>query len=228
MPPEDATAIVADDHELFRLALAELLGQQHGFARVHAVPSFDEALECLGREQDARLALFDLVMPGLNDAASLEAVRRAFPTVKVVVVSGSERREDILAALAAGVHGYIPKTMRLPAISAALSAVLDGGLFVPPALATLPPEATVEWPASLLAPRPAALAGLTARQRDVLPLLREGRSNKEIARALGLGSGTVKVHVAAILRALGVASRAGVAAATPDAVATSGVRPPPR
>ena len=232
MPLEDVTAVIADDHELFRVALAELLARHHGFGRVVAVASFDEALDCLGREAGARLALFDLVMPGMGEPGCLEAVRRAFPEVRVVVVSGSERREDILAALAAGVHGYIPKTLRLAAIGAALRAVLQGEVYVPASLATLPPEPVqelipgpnegpnqgpIQVPAAGplaerqgLGPRPASL---TARQRDVLVLLRQGRSNKEIARALGLGSGTVKVHVAGILRALGVASRTGVAAA---------------
>lgn len=200
-----STALIADDHELFRVALSELLTRHHGCGRVIAASSFDEAMDHLDGEPGIGLALFDLVMPGMSGAGGLAAVRRSFPETRVVVVSGSERREDILAALAAGVHGYIPKTLSLPAIDAALRRVLQGEVYVPAVLAALPPDS---------APRPDAESrapALTGRQREVLALLREGRSNKEIARALGLGPGTVKVHVAAVLRALGVASRTGVA-----------------
>lgn len=215
MQPDGPTAIVADDHELFRVALSELLTRQHGFARVIEVASLDEALERLGDGPDIALALFDLMMPGMRGAGCLEAVRRVFPGVRVVVVSGSEARADILQALAAGVHGYIPKTLRLAGIGAAIRQVLDGGIYAPPSLAELPPEAEAREarPTASHPSPPSALPELTVRQREVLGLLGQGRSNKEIARTLGLGSGTVKVHVAAVLRLLNVSNRAAAAAA---------------
>ena len=193
-------AVVADDHELPRAALSALLKGRLGFERVIETASLDEAFERLGEEPDVALALFDLDMPGVKDAFSQQAVREIHPAMKTAVVSGSTRREDMLAALAAGVHGYVPKCLSLGAMETALGDILGGRIFVPPSIAELSPARGVA-PLS----RPPAL---TDRQRDVLRLLIDTPSNNEIARALGLGLGTVKIHLAGLYRALGGGGRA--------------------
>ncbi|MFC3691103.1 response regulator [Chenggangzhangella methanolivorans] len=192
-------AVIADDHELPRAALSALLKSRLGFERVVETASLDEAFERLGEEEGVALALFDLDMPGVKDAFSLQAVRETHPAMKTAVVSGSIRREDMLAALAAGVHGYVPKTLPLGEMEAALAEIVAGRIFLPASIAEL-------TPARGLAPlgRPPAL---TERQHDVLRLLIDNQSNKEIARALGLGLGTVKIHLAGLFRALGVGGR---------------------
>lgn len=209
------SAIVADDHELFRAALSSILKTRLGFAAVTESASLDGALEHLGETQ-ATLALFDLNMPGMETASSLLAVRECYPGVRVAVVSGSTKRGDILLALEAGVHGYIPKTLGIDDITQALRMVLDGWIFVPPSLADV--QGSEDLPL-LRPPRAAPEAAedqgpvnLTPRQREVLDLLTQGKSNKEIARALKLGEGTVKVHMAALFRVLGVQSRSAAAA----------------
>jgi DNA-binding NarL/FixJ family response regulator len=156
--------------------------------------------------------LFDLAMPGMEGAASLRAVRECFPTIRAAVVSASSSRQTILRALEAGVHGYVPKNLGVAEFPRALQLILDGVLYVPISLADVSPleeaaEPTVKLTVDVIAD------GLTPRQRDVLQLLVRGHSNKEIARLLGLSEGTVKVHMAAVFRRLGVASRSAAAVA---------------
>jgi DNA-binding NarL/FixJ family response regulator len=120
-----------------------------------------------------------------------------------------------LLALEAGAHGYVPKGLGVAELSRALQTIADGTIFVPPLLAEL--GAFEDEPSmpltSSYSSQPRSDKSLTTRQRQVLDLLVEGKSNKEIARSLKLGEGTVKVHVAALFRTLGVTSRAAAAAA---------------
>ncbi len=208
------TALIADDDEFFRLALASLLRSKLGFKQVIETASLDEAIERLSEAGDISVALFDLSMPGMQSPASLRAVRENFPDLRVAVVSASEEKEDIFLALRAGVHGYVPKGVGVAELPRALQIILEGSIYVPPSLASLPsPEEELkEGAAPGQSPRPAKDI-LTPRQWDCLELIVQGRSNKEIARTLKLGEGTVKVHVAALFRSLGVSSRSGVAAA---------------
>jgi DNA-binding NarL/FixJ family response regulator len=130
--------------------------------------------------------------------------------VVIAVVSGSVSRQDILAALGVGVHGYIPKALGPAELVRALEVVLAGQIYVPPMLAKAASETAA--PPSAGEPPADAMSRLTPRQREVLQALISGRSNKEIARQLGLGEGTVKIHVAALLRTLQLPNRAAAAA----------------
>jgi DNA-binding NarL/FixJ family response regulator len=210
------SALIADDDEFFRAALSAILTKQLGFAKVLEAASLDEALEQLGTQEGISAAFFDLSMPGVQSPANLKAVRECFPGTRMAVVSSSRRRQDILLALEAGVHGYVPKGLGIKDLTAALRTILEGAIYVPPGLADLP--AVSEEPTDPLrhgssSDNSGAASALTARQRDVLELLVQGKSNKEIARTLTLGEGTVKVHVAALFRNLGVRTRSGAAAA---------------
>jgi DNA-binding NarL/FixJ family response regulator len=206
-------ALVADDDEFFRIALCAILVKRLGFTHVIETGSLDEALERLGSHKAVSLALFDLAMPGMQGAASLTAVRKYFPHVRVAVVSGSGRRGDILTALDTGVHGYVPKSLRVDAMTNALQLIIDGAIYVPPSLAD---PATVDA-GTCTPPAEASIAPekvrsmLTPRQQDVLRLLVQGKSNKEIAQALALSPATVKIHLAAVFQTLGVNTRAGAA-----------------
>ena len=135
-------ALVADDHELYRTGLSSLLRHSLGFEQVIEVTTFQDALARLGSNPLISLATLDLAMTGVNGAASLQLIRHLRPTLPVAVITGSTRREDLLQALAAGVQGYAPKTLCATELARGLETVLDGRLFVPPALF----DPTATWP----------------------------------------------------------------------------------
>ncbi|MFW6076350.1 MAG: LuxR C-terminal-related transcriptional regulator [Hyphomicrobiales bacterium] len=210
-------ALVADDDEFFRMAISSILLDRLGVAEVIEVGSLDEAMERLGERADITLALFDLAMPGMHGPANLGAVRETFPDILTAVVSASRRRQDILTTLDAGAHGYVPKAMGVDQLTHALGTILAGTIYVPTLLAQTSTDGS-ESSASQFSAQdrraaPDVLARLTPRQRDVLELLVKGKSNKEIARELDLGEGTVKIHLAALFRNLGVRNRATAAVA---------------
>ncbi len=202
-------ALVADDHGMVRLGLALTLRDRLGFSEVVEAGSLDEALAVLGERHDVDLALFDLSMPGMAGAASLKAVCETHPQLRVAVVSAREDRGVVLEALRAGVHGYIPKQLPDERLVKALQTVLAGERYIPE---TILAQDTLENQADQ-PPAPELAERLTPRQCDVLRLLVAGKANKEIARALDLGEGTVKIHMAALFRTLGVQNRAGAVAA---------------
>ena len=204
-------ALIADDDEFFRMALRVILTDKLGYTKVVEASSLDDAVDLLSERSDISLALFDLSMPGMESAASLRAVRECFHDLRIAVVSGSQRRRDILLALASGVHGYVPKSAGAASIAHALRMVTDGVIYVPPSVAEIDGTGEEVEASGKDAPR-ATSDALTPRQREVLELLVQGKSNKEIARTLSLGEGTVKVHMSALFRSLGTNSRSAAAA----------------
>lgn len=201
------TILIADDHEVTRQGLGHVLRLGLSAARFVEAGTFDEALEQLA-DTDIFLAVFDIGMPGLTSPRDLVKVRRLRPDIRVVVLSGSQERVHILAALEAGVHGYVVKSERSATLVKRIQHVLAGEIYVPPVLAKLPDEVR-SGPA--IEPQAPHAAALTPRQKDVLRLIGEGLSNKEIANRLQLAEGTIKMHVAAILRTIGASNRAHAA-----------------
>lgn len=197
-------ALIADDHELFRSGMKQLLVDMLSAEDVREAESMDRALEILTNEGAGDLVLVDWRMPGMSGAESLAALRDGFPEAKVAVISAWEERSDILAALGAGVHGYIPKSLSSTQIAAALQGILDGRIFVPPAMGKREGVGGEAGGAGGKLDQDK----LTLRQRDVLQELLKGQASKEIARTLDIAEGTVKIHLAAIYRALGVRTRA--------------------
>jgi DNA-binding NarL/FixJ family response regulator len=198
--------LIADDHALLRQGLRQLLADENPACEFAEADGLDAALEILAGN-GADLLLIDLGMPGMAGAESLRALREAHPETRIAVVTGSDERATILACLGAGIHGYILKSSPVEEIQRAISTILAGGVYVAPSLVRLgtevppPPPRPVRNPSLLEPPR------FTTRQLDVLRLLAEGRSTKDIARTLELGPGTVKIHLAAIFRALNAHSR---------------------
>lgn len=212
--PAARVAIIADDDEFFRMALAAVLTQRYNIDRVIQTGSYSDAMAAIGAEDEVTIALFDLNMPGMSGPALLHHLRETCGHVgKVAVVSASRRREDIIETLASGAHGYICKASGVQELSDALGQILDGRIYVPRLLADLAPADAAPVPV-IIAKQPAPEApALSPRQSCVLEMLVRGKSNKEIARELNLGAGTVKVHMAALFSKLGVANRSAAAVA---------------
>lgn len=191
--------LLIDDHTLFRDALSLLLSHHlPGLTILHA-GDIASAARVLDEHPDLQLALLDLGLPDSDGLASLQRWREHAPQVTTVVLSADERPATVLAALDAGAAGFIPKTAQGTVLQDALRAVIEGRAWVP--LAALDAQAA---PPRNAAPAPIELS---PRQRDVLRLLIEGRSNKLICRELDLSESTVKTHLAAIFRRLEVENR---------------------
>jgi len=207
------TALVADDHELYREGLAQFLKDELCFSKVVEAGSLDEAVALLSTNQDIELALVDLCMPGVNGPQSLQRLRLKCPDLKIAIVAASEAKGDVVAAVASGINGYIPKVLRRKELGAALRTVLAGQIYVPRLILAYESEfidlaskskSQSNDPDVPLA-KPATL--LTPRQLEVLTFIREGQSNPEIARRMGISIRTVKSHVAHLLMLLQVRSR---------------------
>lgn len=206
------TVLVADDHEVVRYAMVQMLKQSFGVARVLEARCFDDVMHALESE-DVQLVLCDLGMPGLQAPHQLSCIRRLRPQAKLVVLSGREERSAVLAALEAGVHGYLLKSTPNEENLDRLSYILGGQIYVPPLVAVVDGATQASQESSEEANGAgAASIKLSRRQRQVLEGLVRGLSNKEIARELELAEGTIKMHVGAVLRALGVTSRTRAAA----------------
>lgn len=193
--------LLVDGFPMVRAALTGLIEQHFAGAAVQGVDTVAAAGAALA-EGLPRLVLLDLRVEGGFEL--LQQIHRDHLLLPVVVISGSDDAEDALRALGAGAMGYVPERSDLHTLVQALQLVLAGGTYVPP----LKPRVQEAPPAAAAAPLPQwAELPLTPRQKHVLHLLTQGLSNKLIARELGVSVDTVKDHVAAVLKALGVASR---------------------
>jgi DNA-binding NarL/FixJ family response regulator len=200
--------LIGDDHLLFREGLRRLLEQLSADAEFVDASTFDEVLaSAASATTDIDLALIDLQMPGWPGFRGIETLRGHLPKTPIVVVSASESVSDMKAAFEHGASGYIPKSSSVKVMLGALNLVFSGGVYVPPA-ALLSPDGGADVAGPVQTPSGRyGTASLTHRQWEVLNCLREGKSNKQIAYELGLSEGTVKIHVTAIFKSLGVKNR---------------------
>jgi two-component system nitrate/nitrite response regulator NarL len=199
--------LLVDDHALVRKGIEELL-QSRGVQVVASVSSGEEGVR-RARELSSDLILLDIKMPGMTGIETLKQLRASGVRTPVVMLTMSRDDEDLGAALRAGAQGYLLKDIDPEELVPALKAVLGGDNVVDEELVgTLARIVRTEAGADRQAPRPAApFADLTPREREILEHIAGGSSNKMIARALDISDGTVKLHVKAILRKLGMRSR---------------------
>lgn len=213
--------LLVDDHPLILTALSSVIEGMGGEVKVRGVPNAEAARGALAADPSIDLVLLDLRLGGAGSAgddgsdgfALLAELREAHPATPVVVVSATDRQADVVRAIDLGAMGFVPKRASNDVLFEALRVVMRGGVFVPTVEDGAPagdghdghggPGVAEPSPDSA----PLSSYRLTPRQTDVLGLLLRGQSNKLIARELNLSVETVKDHVAAVLRALGVNSR---------------------
>jgi DNA-binding NarL/FixJ family response regulator len=203
--------LLVEDHALFREGFRLLLQQIDPQAEILEAADARSALDCAGAHTDLSLVLLDLGLPDMPGLDVISEFRERFPACPVVVLSGSDDRDTVMASLDRGAMGFIPKASNSQLLMGALQLVFAHGVYIPPSVLMRPSGgASANNAAAQGNARGAALPsdlGLTERQVEVLKLLVQGQSNKLIARKLELAEATVKAHVTAVLRALKVTTR---------------------
>jgi DNA-binding NarL/FixJ family response regulator len=211
--------LLVDDHPLILSALKAMIEKLHPGVQVVALASEPAVRQEIANHAEHDLVLLDLQLGDVTGFDLLRDLRSSWPTVPVVVISASDRASDVIQAIDLGAMGFLPKRMSTEALGDALKLVIEGGIYVPtmtvgevvapPPMPALAPAPEVPADADPAASNPQNYdhLGITPRQTDVLLLLLQGAPNKDIARRLGLSVETVKDHVQAVLRALGVSSR---------------------
>ena len=202
--------VVLDEHTAYRSGLCALIAANVPRAEVVEASSLIQALSQL-LSSTFNLALVDADLSGIGPLNPRKAAREASPNTHFAIISASDARTEILAGLAAGFHGFISKHQSDTDILSAITEILSGRFYVPSSVVEAGDGhvgggrfSGEALPTPLIE---AAILKLTKRQREVLLLLARGKSNKEIARALDIAEATTKIHVAALLRTLGVRNR---------------------
>jgi DNA-binding NarL/FixJ family response regulator len=207
---DNVEILVIDDHALIREALRGVLKEVKGDATVLEASSCGKAMQVIAEHPDLDLILLDLNLPDRDGFSVLTELGERYPAISVVVLSAQQDRGSVVRALDLGALGFIPKSGQREVMVSALQLVFAGGVYIPPEILardSSAPQAGEKQPA---ADRPSvspADLGLTERQVDVLSLVMQGKRNKAICRVLNLAEPTVKNHVTAILKALGVSNR---------------------
>jgi DNA-binding NarL/FixJ family response regulator len=185
--------LIADDHFVVRMGLLALINTQPDMIVVAEASTGKEAVE-LFRQHRPDIALMDLRMPEVNGIEAIALIRREFPDARLIVLSSYDGDEDIYRALQAGARAYLLKSMLRENVLETIRTVHAGLRRIPEEIATRLAERMNR-------------DQLTAREMEVLRLIVDGKSNKEIAAALHVSEGTVKIHVNNILSKLGVSDR---------------------
>ncbi len=202
--------LVIDDHPLVQEGVAaalESLGHD-----VHVIAAADSAqgLTAAAANPDIDLVLLDLALPGMSGLGVITALHERFPSLPVVVLSALEDPENVRQAISAGAMGFVPKSAQTRVLIEVLQQVLEGNVSVPshlhPSTAPVPPGAAPTFGGITQSSEP-DVALLTLRQLEVLSRLCQGKTNKQVATELGLSEKTVKAHVTAIFKVLGVVNR---------------------
>ena len=185
--------LVVDDHFVVRMGLTTLINTQSDMTVVGEATNGKQAVE-LFRAERPDVTLMDLRMPEMNGVDAITAIRNEHPDCRIIVLTTYDGDEDIYRAFQAGARAYLLKDMHRDELLEAIRSVYRGQRFIPPVVA------------SSLADR-MPRSELTTREMEVLRLIVKGMSNKEIASALDITEGTVKVHVNNVLGKLGVSDR---------------------
>lgn len=207
---ESLSILIADDHSLVREGLKMALADLPANSNIVEAASAGEVLDTMSGSAHVDLIILDLHMPGVNDLDLLKTLCNSYPDVPLVVVSADENPRTMQRVVEHGAVGFIPKSAAHNVLASALQLVMSGGVYIPTQLFDRP-AATVPAPGMHAKGNPRDR--FTGRQMDVLELVASGHSNKVIARRLGLSEHTIKIHLSAVFRTLGVSNRTEAAIA---------------
>ena len=207
MCSQSGVTLITSDQASYRHYLAGLLKLECGFAEVIETTSFNQALMALKDRSDIAMAIFDLPSPMTRHRSRVRSLRTLFPRVRIAIAASSDDRADILAALQAGAHGYLPKSLGTSEMLQALRAMSQGDIFVPAMMSVLPSCSD----AGCSSRSSVRYTELTSRQKDVLLLIQSGMRNKDIARALNLTKNTINFYAHTLYRKLGTTRKVLIA-----------------
>ncbi len=194
------TILIADDHDMICDAVSQTLATPGGF-NVLSAGSFASVMSTLQAEDSVEMLLLDVFMPGMAGLESVQKILTAYPELKVILFSGNASSDFVFQAFKLGVRGYVPKTMPLRSLTAALQLVQSGQMFLPMSL--LQAQGNV----GTLEPAQDAQSQLTAKEVRMLRFVADGKTNKEIAWSLGVSEVTVKMYMRSVFSKLGAANR---------------------
>ncbi|WP_158971175.1 response regulator transcription factor [Paraglaciecola sp. L3A3] len=193
--------LVVDDHTLFREGLVYVFDKLEDDTTVLEASSYENAVSLLNEDPDIDLVLLDLCMPDKDGFSLLSYCRKHFPLVTAVVLSASKQQSDLNRALEGGASGFIPKDSSSKEMLNALRLIMLGEIYVP---ASIVKDSVQDQDTS---------ESLTPRQYEVVEMMMKGLSNKKIALEMGIAEATIKMHITAIFKRLGVSNRTEAAIA---------------
>lgn len=206
MQRRSETAVIADQHEFYSAGLGNLMTRKTGLKYATA-RDLGQVIAMLDDLDDAALLVLDASLAGPHGADTVRMLRSRFPEVRILLTVDHAEQDEVFRFIGAGAHGVVSKAADSGETLVALRTVLAGHVFMPPSVTEQPKN----WCIDTRAPR--HLKSLTRRQYEIVSLMSQGNSNKVIARTLGISPSTVKVHLHAAFRALGVHSRVSAASA---------------
>jgi DNA-binding NarL/FixJ family response regulator len=193
--------VIADDHAIFRNGLKMALEAHIEDITILEAADYDALLRLIARSDPPDIVILDLNMPGLVRTTGIMTLRGRVAPAPILILSASEEADDVFECLSAGASGYVPKSADIKTVVSAMQTVRSGGVHVPRELMVGSVPLSGDGDAR------SSKTGFTQRQTEVLRLASEGHPNKEIAFRLGISEGTVKTHLAAVMRALSVHNR---------------------
>ncbi len=210
--------LIADDHELFLKGLELILSDAFPAAELVKAKDYNEIFDAIADSNHFDLILTDLAMPGARWLDAQQEIHSKLPETPIIILSAVFDKEIVQKTIELGAAGYIPKTSSNAVILSAVNLVLSGGVYIPAELLHGTSEDEFDMLKNLESIQENKdirenIKILSPRQIDVLKLIAQGKSNKQIAFELGLTEGTVKLHVTAILKVLNVYNRTGAVAA---------------
>ena len=188
--------LLADDHPLIREGFRSLLNKNERFEIVGIAENGKELIELAGKELPD-IILSDISMPVMNGMDAIEQIRNLYPSIKSVVLTMHEEREYVINALRIGVQGYIIKSVERFDLEKAIITIFEGGKYFSPIVTNILAESVARAESQ-------AISELTPREKEVLELVAQGHSTKQIADKLGIGTRTVESHRVNMLKKMKV------------------------